>query len=394
MAHLRLRSTLTSWSRILSIALISLPVFAVINPDRELAVFGKDHLFNKLQLTFPVALVVSVLLIAKNSWRRGVWLVAAMVAVNIIVLWRASSSFLQITVWLFFLAYASFKAEMRKLSAGEIERLVAVNIATVFAAQLIVFGGGILFGLQLGSLLSEDVIVYNYLQYFSISVALCFAAYLGGGKARSVPAFALLLVGVAGAIHSQNTTALVLIIALFIMRYVVDVRRIDASGRKLLILLFAALPVVVPFATIAAVDLLGLGQHEIETALNGRVVIWREYWDAISFENVLFPMLLDEIPVSTGTHNLFLGYSVSLNPVFAAVMYMSLLGIILKISDMRARLFVLMVVCVAGINLELVTHPFFCLQLAFLCAAMQLSPQNAPASLFGRPFEAGLGRGG
>jgi hypothetical protein len=122
------------------------------------------------------------------------------------------------------------------------------------------------------------------------------------------------------------------------------------------------------------VNLLNIDRNEADLILNGRATIWAEYLKLITLENLFyndsFASDVDNFSLPS-VHNIFFYYLFTLNPFIGTIFYLLLIISINKINDLTIRFYVLLVVCLAGINLELITHPYFAIQLAFVVAVLR-----------------------
>lgn len=346
------------------VIVISLPVFFVANLNYTLEVYGRD--VGVGGVIFPAALFAIVPLVLMNITTLGVYVLCILACVNLFIVIWLGANYLNLAVWFYFIIYMAFRMWFQNVNTEDRHKLAIVHIRAVLLIQLIVLIGNVFLHTEYTSLVLDYVKLYNYEQYFAISMALVLALVLGLYSKNKLLVLIAAGLSFSGAVHSKNTTAMILVPFLLVLRYVFDIGKVGGQLRVLYAMFTTTLPIIVPVFIGVFIGGGGFQVAEMELILNGRGAIWVEYFRAFSIENLILPFIYYGKTISVAPHNIFMNYAILVSPVMGLLMYVCLIASIWRIGEIRLRFYVLTVVCFSGVNLELVTHPYFSIQLAFI----------------------------
>ena len=350
---------------------ISIPLFYIIGGDFNITLIGQeDQLFG---VVFPISLVLLCLMIPICINNKKILLLLFAVFIHFGIIYGMALNYLHLNVWLYFLAYLTFRSLFLFETKERSSKIIIISIVTLYVVQFSLLIGDTILELEFKSLLTNTFKVYNYEQYFSISMALGLAIFVGISENKyNILNFAL--VAFMGAIHSGNSSAIVIIITILFCHYFVDIKKFEKIPRAMIFLFLIIFPVLTPFVLQIIFILLNIHQDEVELILNGRGAIWAEYYKLITIENLFYnDSFAKEVDSRSlpSVHNIFLYYIFTLNPFIGSIFYLLLIMSINKIHDLQIRFYVLLVICLAGTNLELITHPYFAIQLAFFTTLLR-----------------------
>jgi hypothetical protein len=356
--------------------IICIPIFFVggLNFDISL-IDASDEIFG---LVFPLSLIILFIIIILNILNKTLLLIITFILFHACIIYVMELNYINLNVWLYFIAYIAFDSLYKNYTKEEKLNLIMRCALTLYLIQLAILISNIVFGLSYKILLVDALYVYNYEQYFSISMAIGLAGLAGISK-NKYQTLNFSLVAFWGALHSNNSTAATLIFIIIFSRYFFDIKKIEKNLRAIIFLLVPIIPIVIPFIMGLMVNELSISSNEAELILNGRGAIWSDYINLINFENAFNPNHFSRIVESMGiasVHNIFLYYFFTLTPFLGGAIYIFLILNILKIFEIRTRFFILLIVCLAGLNLELITHPFFAIHLALVAALFKLNETN------------------
>lgn len=349
--------------------IIATPLFIVIGPVVGFSLMKAEHV--GVGIAIPLSLVLLVFLILSTLYNSKLLMLMIFISLHLALVYIKELNYLSLSVWVYFVAFFAFK-QLFKYNIKDYKKIIMTSfIFSLYVMQFSLIVSDMIFGLSYKSFFTNEFYAYNYLQYFSISISLGLAVLVNIVKNKFY-IFNYFLVGLIGAVHSENTTGFILILSIILIHYLFFNKRIGKSLDSVFVPILIALPIIVPLIVVGYVGLYSIDQSQAELIMNGRGFIWSQYANLINFNN----FFLGDVPSLAGAmnvasiHNLFFYYILTFTPFVGIVLYFLLVKSVVEIYDKKTRLYVLMTLMVAGINLELITHPFFSIQLAFVVALL------------------------
>lgn len=274
-----------------------------------------------------------------------------------------------LTIWMFYIFYFAFKKSFRNITSCQVDKLIIFHSKIIIWSQAILIVCNKVFQLAFTSFITDLIKVYNYEQYYSISVVIALAVLLEISNFKWFKIFYVVVAGV-GALHSSNNTALCILLLLIFKEILIKFYHTKIINIDSIKITFVVMPILVPIVVITGAELKFFEESELGLILNGRGQIWVNYFESFSIENFLFPFY-DKVINSPSPHNLFLNYTHSINPVLGILLYIYLFMQIARVPNKFMSFNLLLVISIAGINLEIISHPYIAIQLAFLIAILQ-----------------------
>ncbi len=352
--------------------IISLPIFIISGIDFDISLIGQEN--NPLGIVFPVSLVFFCILMLAKILDRKIQLLLFIILIHASIINVAGLNYLGLSIWIYFLAYFTFcsifASEPREFQI----KIMANIVKTLAIVQVSVLVSSLIFDLGYGSLLNDAIVVYNYAQYFAISMALGLAIQIEISK-NKFHTMGFALIAILGAIHSENSTAVALIVIILFFSIFLEFFELGKSLRVALVLIISIIPVITPFFVGVMMSVLNIDKSESELILNGRGAIWADYVNIISFENLFnnysFTRDVERLSLPS-VHNIFLNYFFTLTPIIGSILYVYLIISIIRIESRKIKFCALLVASLAGVNLELITHPYFAIQFALVTAILRV----------------------
>lgn len=363
----------------IAILFCSIPLFfSVTNSYAIIFSRSVDEAYSSAYFfTAPLGLLIASFIALKNIKNKNVLFLFFIIIIHALVIIIINyGSLFYVSIWFFLLFFYSFKYEFKFISYLQRKKILLINIYTLLAIQALIIFGDIFIKLEPSSLIINEIKIYNYFQYYGISQVLFLAVVLGLFSERYFFVLTAVVINIIGALHSENNTALGLVFLLLLLKYLEPIFKILKFFFLILIITF---PIIVLGLVIAYIQLNSLSVDEMNLILNGRGAIWYEYYNEFTLKNMFIPMSFTTTGTLRGAHNIFLHYLFVLGPFLAILLYLFQLRVLAK-TNIQVRNYIILVFCVSGVNLELVSNPYIAIQFALIASILQ-------NNYFGLPVE-------
>lgn len=354
----------------IAILFCSIPLFFSVTKSYEIIFYrGFDEAYSSIYFfTAPLGLLIASFIALKNIKNKNVLFLFFIIIIHVLSIFTINyDSFFHVSIWFFLLFFYSFKYEFKFVDYSQRKKIILINIYTLLAIQALIIFGDIFIKLEPSSLIVNEIKIYNYFQYYGISLVLFLAVVLGLFSERYFFVLTAVVINIIGALHSENNTALGLIFLLLALKYLEPIFKIFKNFFLILIMTF---PVVVLGLVITYIQLNILSVDEMDLILGGRGAIWYEYYNEFTLKNMFIPMSFTTTNTLRGAHNIFLHYIFVMGPFLAFLLYIFQLRVLTK-TNIQVRNYIVLVFCVSGVNLELVSNPYIAIQFAFVAAILQ-----------------------